>query len=166
MKRAGVAGLLILLIVLTSVQGSPIASALLNWSLALLFIWLLVKWRRRRPTHQRRSTPTAYGNVVFRSRTEAAWAERFDREGLEWRYEPRRFKLKPEGRHLGYLPDFELADGSFVEIKGVSPTEEEQWKCQQVADITCHDVVLLAGWPGKHSTHTFAPRSRSVRNSA
>ncbi len=157
MKRAGVVGLLILLTGLASVHASPITSALLNWGLALLFIWLVVRWLRRRSPQLRLSTPTTYREVTFRSMTEAAWAERFDHDGLDWRYEPRWFKLRQNGKHMGYLPDFEMGDGSFIEIKGLPPTEDEQWKCQQVADITGYEVVLLAGWPGKHSTYRFEP---------
>jgi uncharacterized membrane protein YjgN (DUF898 family) len=160
MKLAGVV-LLILVALLTSVRGSPLATdnPIVNLALTLVLLWLIVRWVSRRGARPRLSTPTQYRGVAFRSRTEAAWAELFDRDGLEWHYEAKWFKLRRHGRRIGYLPDFEMADGSYVEIKGASPTEEEQWKCQQVANITGHEVKLLAGWPSKHSVYRFEPQT-------
>lgn len=64
----------------------------------------------------RRSIPTRYRDILFRSKLEADWARTFDGLGLEWEYEP-------EGMYLGnlfYLPDFWLpAAKQYVEVKGV-----------------------------------------------
>jgi hypothetical protein len=163
-KLVGVV-LLILVAVVTSIRGSPLATdnLLVNLTVTLVLLWLIVRWvRRRAVVAPRLGTPTAYRDVIFRSATEAAWAERFDRDGVQWRYEPTWFKLRRNGRRMGYLPDFELADGSFVEIKGTAPTEEEQWKCQQLADITGREVKLLAGWPGRHSVYRFEPARQRI----
>jgi hypothetical protein len=160
-KLAGV-GLLILVAALTSVRGSPLATdnPIVSIGLTLVFLWLIVRWvSRHRPARPRLSTATIYRNIAFRSKTEAAWAERFDRDGFEWRYEAKWFKLRRDGKRIGYLPDFEMADGTYVEIKGTPPTEEEQWKYQQVANITGREVKLLAGWPGRHSVYRFEPET-------
>lgn len=64
----------------------------------------------------RRSQPTIYAGIQFRSKLEADWARVFDALQMPWQYER-------EGRWLGdvyYLPDFWLPDaGQFVEVKGV-----------------------------------------------
>jgi hypothetical protein len=164
-KLAGVL-LLLLVAILTSVRGSPLATdnLIVNLAVTLVLLWLIVRWVRRRSAVvvPRLGTPTAYRDVVFRSATEAAWAERFDRDGLPWLYEAQWFRLRRNGRRIGYLPDFQMGDGSFVEIKGTAPTEEEQWKCQQLADITGREVKLLAGWPGRHSVYRFEPARQRI----
>lgn len=161
MKRAVVIVFLVLVLV-SSVRGSPISidNVWINLALSFAFFWIIIRWLLGRPRRPPRlSTQTIYGGITFRSQTEAAWAERFDGDGLEWRYEPRWFKLRHNGRRIGYLPDFELDDGRFVEIKGTTPTEEEQWKCQQLANITGREVLIYAGWPGRHSVHRFEPEA-------
>jgi pimeloyl-ACP methyl ester carboxylesterase len=57
-----------------------------------------------------------------------------------------------------YLPE-RRGHGHTADVEGASPTEEEQWKCQQVANITGHEVKLLAGWPSKHSVYRFEPQT-------
>jgi hypothetical protein len=55
-------------------------------------------------TQERRSIPTRYKKILFRSKLEADWARAFDALGVEWQYEV-------EGRYFGdvfYLPDFYL----------------------------------------------------------
>ena len=65
----------------------------------------------------RRSIPTRYRNVLFRSKLEADWARVFDAMKLAWKYES-------EGHYFGdtfYLPDFFLPQSrQYVEVKGVS----------------------------------------------
>lgn len=62
----------------------------------------------------RRSQPTVYAGIRFRSKLESDWARAFDALGMPWQYER-------EGLWLGdlyYLPDFWLPDaGQFVEVK-------------------------------------------------
>jgi hypothetical protein len=161
MLKRPVVVLFVVVVLLAGVRGSPIAldNTWAQLALSLVVVWLLVGWLRGRSAWPRLSTPTTYAGIAFRSRTEAAWAERFDRDGVRWRYEARWFKLRRDGRRMGYLPDFELEDGRFVEIKGAPPTEDEQWKCQQVANITGDDVLIYAGWPGRHSVHRFEPEA-------
>ncbi len=161
MKR-GVVIAFVLFALVSSVRGRPISidNLWINLALSVAFFWIIIRWllgRRRRAPRPRLSTPTIYGGITFRSKTEAAWAKRFDRDGLQWRYEEQWFRLQRNGRRLGYLPDFEMGDGTFVEIKGTAPTEEECWKCQELARITGREVQLLAGWPGKHRAYHFEP---------
>lgn len=68
------------------------------------------------PAMERRSIPTRYKGILFRSKLEADWARFFDACGIAWQYEL-------EGRYFGrtfYLVDFWLpASRQFVEVKGV-----------------------------------------------
>lgn len=105
--------------------------------------------------------PTEYADTTFRSRTEARWAVFMDAMEIKWRYEPEGFDL--DGVH--YLPDFWLPGlDSWLEIKGVRPTLEEQEKCQWLADGTGNRVLLFwdeprppdASWgPENDQGHTF-----------
>lgn len=65
---------------------------------------------------ERRSIPTVYKKIRFRSKLEADWARAFDEHGVEWSYER-------EGHYFGrtfYLPDFILPRSrQYVEVKGV-----------------------------------------------
>jgi hypothetical protein len=57
-----------------------------------------------------------YRDVPFRSSYEVRAAQAFDRLGMAWEYEPKRFDL---GGSYTYLPDFFLPDeGMYVEVKG------------------------------------------------
>lgn len=68
----------------------------------------ILEWKAR---------PTVYRGVQMRSRLEAAWAEQWDAEGVEWKYEPRCFASE-RGQ---YLPDFLLpGPWVYVEVKPVS----------------------------------------------
>lgn len=75
--------------------------------------------------------PTRYGDVVFRSRLEARWAQIFDLLEIEWAYEPAGYLLDaswcprllccgPEfTEDRAYLPDFYLPQSRvWVEVKG------------------------------------------------
>lgn len=89
--------------------------------------------------------PTVYSGHTFRSRLEARWALFFDQLGVPWLYEAEGFEL-PSGR---YLPDFLLPRlDTFVELKPVAPTREEQIACRELADATKRRVVLFYGAPG------------------
>ncbi len=65
---------------------------------------------------ERRSIPTIYKNIRFRSKLEADWARAFDALGVEWKYES-------EGHYFGdvfYLPDFYLPQSrQYIEVKAV-----------------------------------------------
>lgn len=67
--------------------------------------------------------PTIYKGVEMRSRLEAWWAERFDKAGVGWEYEPSAF-ADESGQ---YLPDFRYTQARpggrtatvYLEAKGV-----------------------------------------------
>lgn len=65
---------------------------------------------------QRRSIPTRYKGILFRSKLEADWARAFDELRLPWEYEK-------EGRYFSdvfYLPDFYLPQSKqFAEVKAI-----------------------------------------------
>lgn len=54
-------------------------------------------------------------NIFFRSSWEANYARILNHLGVGWKYEPETFDV---GEAETYTPDFKLADGTFVEIKG------------------------------------------------
>lgn len=69
---------------------------------------------------------TLYGHCTFRSQLEARWALFFETLGIRYRYEPKRFWLRPD---LSYLPDFWLIDHRcFIEIKGEKPEQREKMR--------------------------------------
>jgi hypothetical protein len=73
---------------------------------------------------------TAYQGYKFRSRLEARWAVFFDTLGIKWEYEKEGYDL--DG--MRYLPDFWLPElKCWIEIKGQSPTVQEEEKCQKLA---------------------------------
>lgn len=79
----------------------------------------------------KRSIPTEYNGIRFRSKLEADWARCFDAIGLEWQYEP-------VGRFFGdtfYLVDFWLPKSrQYVEVKGVFQPED----CRKIQDLLRH----------------------------
>lgn len=88
---------------------------------------------------------THYNGYRFRSRLEARWAVFFDHLGIEYQYEPEGFVLS-DGTM--YLPDFWLPSirgGCYMEIKGGTPSCDEEQKCAMLANESGHDVLLSAG---------------------
>jgi len=88
---------------------------------------------------------TQYGGDLFRSRIEARWAVFFDCLGLQWEYEKEGYEL-PDGTR--YLPDFWLptvGKGAWFEVKGATPTREEERKCELLAQLTHSRVYLTFG---------------------
>lgn len=73
----------------------------------------------------RRSIPTRYRGILFRSKLEADWALAFDTLGIDWTYEREGLQL-PD---VFYLPDFHLSrSGQYVEVKGQeSPEDVRKW---------------------------------------
>lgn len=55
------------------------------------------------------------GDTFFRSAWEANYARILNHLGVKWEYEPKMFQID---QFETYTPDFKLADGTFVEIKG------------------------------------------------
>src|SRR6185295_18455101 len=87
---------------------------------------------------------TRYKGYRFRSRLEARWAVFFDSLGMEWEFEKQGYDL-PSGR---YLPDFWLPTfgrGTWFEVKGVEPTEEEQRLASELATATDRLVYMAVG---------------------
>lgn len=101
----------------------------------------------------RRSIPTLYKDILFRSKLEADWARAFDALKIEWQYEK-------EGRYFGnqfYLPDFWLPRSrQFVEVKGVFEPDD----CRKIGALLehiparpftdrdeCPDIAIVACMP-------------------
>ncbi len=62
---------------------------------------------------------TSYDGCRFRSRLEARWAVFLNEAQIEWKYEPRWIHDRVAGVRMNWLPDFQLDDGRFAEVKGV-----------------------------------------------
>src|SRR5688500_2604834 len=88
------------------------------------------------------SIPTDYNGILFRSRLEARWAVFMDALKLEYRYEPKQFRL-PSGN---YTPDFLLPQYNvWLEIKPTAPDAEAIHKVTALAKQVNNRVYLLAG---------------------
>ncbi len=98
-------------------------------------------------TNPIKAIETRYAGCRFRSRTEARWAVFLDQLGIGWDYEAQGFHT-PAG---GYLPDFLLENGRFVEIKGPAPTERDLAKCQAVDNL----IILVGSIPRKPEDLTW-----------
>jgi hypothetical protein len=86
---------------------------------------------------------TRYNGYRFRSRLEARWAVFFDTAGVRYTYEAEGFYLD---NGLLYLPDFWLPEQDcWVEIKGDTPTPEEEAKAQGLATGTNKRVYICWG---------------------
>jgi hypothetical protein len=91
---------------------------------------------------------TRYAGRYFRSRTEARWAVLFDALGLDWQYEPERYRV----RGKSYLPDFWITDwDAWFEVK--PKTEEHNvkslvWMLQQLRrDTRARQAYVCFGAP-------------------
>lgn len=88
---------------------------------------------------------TVYRGYRFRSRLEARWAVYFDALGIEFEYEPEGYDLGDAG---WYLPDFWLPQVRlWAEVKRGEFLPDEVRRCQALAGVTGHEVVMLAGPP-------------------
>lgn len=97
---------------------------------------------------------TRYGNRHFRSRLEARWAVYFDVAGIEWDYEPEKFKTD---NGQAYIPDFWLPGvgsqddktfkraGAYFEVKGPAPDEEAIDKAYSLSRQTKKSVFIFWG---------------------
>ncbi len=85
---------------------------------------------------------TMYHGYRFRSRLEARWAVFFDALEIPYQYEAEGYNL--DG--LYYLPDFWLPDQRcFFEVKGQTPTEQEDRKQYALAEQSRHPVYVFVG---------------------
>lgn len=99
-----------------------------------------------------RNMETEYGGTTYRSRTEARYAQMFDRAGIEFQYEPDAFAFEEKG--TCYVPDFWVPQwDSFLEVKGDhirlcrGEWPEERCKCELLNEATGRDVLLACGSP-------------------
>src|SRR5258708_7900129 len=99
---------------------------------------------------------TFYNGYHFRSRLEARWAVFFDSLGIKYRYEPEGFNLE-DG--IWYLPDFEIGQGTYIEIKPQYPSPEECEKAIRLSIGKQCLVMIFAGniWPGEYDIVVFGP---------
>lgn len=95
--------------------------------------------------------PTAYNNILFRSRGEARFAVMAISLGLQTSYEPEGFEFdSSEGTGNKYLPDFYLpAFDLWVECKPERSTKKE-WAVH-VAFQRHHRHAFFIGWPNYDS---------------
>lgn len=88
---------------------------------------------------------TEYDGHPFRSRLEARWAVFFNAMGIKYDYEREGYDL--DG--LWYLPDFWLPElESFVEIKGIAPSQKESTKAFLLAKHSRYCVYIFSGQIG------------------
>lgn len=93
-----------------------------------------------------KAIPQEHQGIVYRSRTEARWAEFFRLTMTPFQYEP-------EGYQLGnawYVPDFWLTEAeAFFEVKGGAPTLPERHKAMQLARQSEQPVLVACGNPSQ-----------------
>ena len=115
-------------------------------------------------TLDRKSIPTRYKDILFRSKLEADWAVCLDRLYIPWEYEK-------EGRYWGevfYLPDFYLPQShQYFEVKGVwTPDDLVKWEAvQRLGDPLPHggdwipDIKIVVGLSGGEFQAGFSANS-------
>lgn len=86
--------------------------------------------------------PTVYQGVQMRSRLEARFASFLDAAHVAWTYEPRAYR----GKAGEYLPDFQIGDRTFIEIKPAFEHDSELHKAQWQA-INKADQILTEAVP-------------------
>jgi hypothetical protein len=102
----------------------------------------------------KRACRTRYRGTLFRSWLESLWARAFDRCRLDWRYEPKRFRLGS----FTYLPDFWLAaPDAYVEVKPVLPSLVECFRCKLLCQQARRPVFILAGPPDRADCFVYSP---------
>lgn len=107
--------------------------------------------------------PTSLYGVDFRSRLEARWAIFLTELGIEWRYEPRLWKLGP-GSIVWYLPDFYLPQaGVWAEVKPTNLNHEALEKVRLLASASGQPVVCLVGWPRMVEQVGYLPSGDQVK---
>lgn len=106
------------------------------------------------------STPVGFEGVVYRSQTEAKWAQLFTLVRVKFSYEPDTFQF-PDGTL--YTPDFRLSNGRYLEIKNRNVTTEACRKANMLAahmgSSVLHDVVLIDGSPHVAKSNPQKPRA-------
>lgn len=85
--------------------------------------------------------------VIFRSRLECRVACTLSAIGVDWRYEPRTFKI---GKKLHYLPDFFCnyqGENFWLEVKPTPPTRQEIRKACGVALQSPYPILVSTNDP-------------------
>lgn len=91
-----------------------------------------------------KAVPQFHNGIIYRSRTEARWAEFWTLAGIPFEYEPEGFDLDGEW----YVPDFRIGGKVYFEVKGIFPNERERRVAQKLADASECPVVIADGNPG------------------
>lgn len=89
---------------------------------------------------QLKAIETKYKGYNFRSRAEARIAVFLDALGVVWAYEKEAYDLGIIG---GYLPDFDLGEWGFLEVKGEQPTPFEMLKAATLAQVSGRRVIIF-----------------------
>lgn len=99
-----------------------------------------------------KSIPQLHDGILYRSRTEARWAEFFTLAGLPFEYEPEGFDIGGEW----YVPDFRVG-AIYFEVKGAEPTERETRVASGLCLASQSPVVVAVGNPGSCRMRAFLP---------
>jgi hypothetical protein len=86
-----------------------------------------------------------YNGIMMRSRLEATFAARLDREGRSWSYEPRCYADQTRQ----YLPDFQVRHGKGSPVGEVSYVEVRPFVDEPVLVLTRMAVI----WKSEPSAH-------------
>lgn len=97
---------------------------------------------------------TRYKGYRFRSRLEARWAVFFDALGVKWEYEAQGYDLGPVGP---YLPDFQMFNDVWIEIKGLQPSPQEIARGRALASAGNGAVFIVSGTPGDETALWCVP---------
>jgi hypothetical protein len=108
-----------------------------------------------------KAIPQEHKGIVFRSRTEARWAEFFRLTKTPFQYEPEGYQLG----NVWYVPDFLLNEAeAFFEVKGGSPTLPERHKAMKLARQLEQPVLIGCGNPSVNvEVLCFTPDGRERR---
>lgn len=106
----------------------------------------------------KKAIPTTYGGIKMRSILEVRWAVYFDFLGVDWIYEPAKFKIP---KFKSYTPDFFLTkEKIFLEIK----PESFEWddRHEAFAKLYGYSIGVCRGMPGMSKQSYIKPTPEKI----
>lgn len=106
--------------------------------------------------------PSVYGGYAMRSKVEVQFAQTLDQWQVQWRYEPRTFRLSPT---MTYLPDFQIIDDPHRVLDGVQWVEvkctAELWPYAEALGLPSNITIRRSATPFERGI-TWSPAQPAI----